>query len=51
MKHDQYVENVYDEERRLIQQAEREKRLVFFIGAGVSIASGMPLWSEAVAEI
>lgn len=51
MKHDQYVENVYDEERRLIQQAEREKRLVFFIGAGASIASGMPSWKAAIDQI
>ena len=51
MGSEQCIEKIYDEERQLIQQAEREKRLVFFVGAGVSIASGMPLWSEAVAEI
>ena len=51
MGSEQCIEKIYDEERQLIQQAEREKRLVFFVGAGVSIATGMPLWSEAVAEI
>nr|DAN33058.1 MAG TPA: SIR2 family protein [Caudoviricetes sp.] len=48
---DQHAENLYGEERRLIQRAEREKRLVFFVGAGVSVPSGMPLWSTAISEI
>ena len=51
MGSEQCIEKIYDEERQLIQQAEREKRLVFFVGAGASIASGMPLWSKVVAEI
>ena len=48
---DQHAENLYGEERHLIQRAEREKRLVFFVGAGVSVPSGMPLWSTAISEI
>ena len=48
MDQDQYVDKVYNEERRLIQQAERDKRLVFFVGAGASIPSGMPSWKEAI---
>ena len=44
----QYIDKVYNEERRLIQQAERDKRLVFFVGAGASIPSGMPSWKEAI---
>ena len=44
----QYIDKVYNEERRLIQQAERDKRLVFFVGAGASIPSGMPSWKEAM---
>ena len=30
MSTDQHAENLYGEERHLIQRAEREKRLVFF---------------------
>lgn len=44
----QYIDKIYNEERRLIQQAERDKRLVFFVGAGASIPSGMPSWKEAI---
>ena len=51
MSTDQHAENLYGEERHLIQRAEREKRLVFFVGAGVSVPSGMPLWSTAISEI
>lgn len=51
MSTNRYTENLYGEERRLIQQAEREKRLVFFVGAGVSIPSGMPSWATAIKQI
>jgi len=47
----QPIEKPYDEARRLIQQAEREKRLVFFVGAGASIPSGMPSCGEAIDQI
>ena len=47
----QPIEKPYDEARRLIQQAEREKRLVFFVGAGASIPSGMPSWGEAIGQV
>ena len=51
MSTNRYTENLYGEERHLIQQAEREKRLVFFVGAGVSIPSGMPSWATAIKQI
>lgn len=51
MSTNRYTENLYGEERRLIQQAEREKRLVFFVGAGVSIPSGMPSWATSIKQI
>lgn len=41
----------YAESKRLIQQAMAEKQLVLFVGAGASVASGMPLWRDAVAQI
>ena len=47
----QYIDGVYDEERRLIQEAARQNRLVLFVGAGASIPSGIPSWGEAVGEI
>ena len=47
----QYIDGVYDEERRLIQEAARQNRLVLFVGAGASIPSGMPSWRNAVGEI
>lgn len=44
-------ENVYAEEQKLIKEAESRNRLVVFVGAGVSIPSGMPSWSTAIKEI
>lgn len=41
----------YKETRRLIRQAKEDKQLVLFIGAGTSVDSGVPLWSDAIAEI
>lgn len=41
----------YLEEKRLIMKAASEKKLTIFVGAGVSLDSGMPGWEEAVKEI
>jgi len=38
----------YSESRRIIKQAILDNKLVVFAGAGVSVNSGIPLWSEAV---
>ena len=46
-----YNENVYLEERRIIQDAESRNKLVVFVGAGISIPSGLPSWGEAIKEI
>ena len=43
--------NQYDESKRIIRQAMEDKQLVLFVGAGASIASGMPTWGQAVNEI
>jgi len=42
---------VYEESKRIIQRAIRDKKLVVFIGAGASIESKVPSWSDAVAQI
>lgn len=42
--------NYYEEERRLLRKALREKKLVVFVGSGTSKKSGIPLWDEAVKE-
>lgn len=41
----------YSESRRIIRQAQRDDQLVLFVGAGVSINSGMPSWRKAIGEI
>lgn len=41
----------YTESRRIIRQAISDNKLVVFVGAGASIQSGLPLWSEAVEAI
>lgn len=46
-----YNENVYLEERRIIQDAESRNKLVVFVGAGISIPAGLPSWAEAIEEI
>lgn len=43
--------NVYAEEIRLLREAMLNKKLVVFVGAGISIDSGMPSWSEAITDI
>lgn len=51
MNKENYNLDVYLEERQLIQAAANKNRLVVFIGAGISIPSGMPSWSKAVEKI
>ena len=48
---DTYKADIYEEEKRLIKEAENSNRLVIFVGAGTSIPSGFPSWSQAVDEI
>lgn len=38
----------YSESKRIIGQAKEDYQLVLFVGAGASIASGMPSWGQAV---
>ena len=40
-----------EESRRIILEASRNHQLVIFVGAGASIASGLPSWNYAVKEI
>ena len=42
---------IYDETRRIIREAKGNKRLALFVGAGVSMDSGMPSWNQAVSQI
>lgn len=46
-----YGEKKYTETKRLIRNAMRERQLVLFVGAGASVDSGMPLWSQAIMQI
>ena len=46
-----YNEEIYIEDKRIIQEAESKNRLVIFVGAGTSISSGMPSWNKAVQSI
>lgn len=41
----------YEETFRILKGAKNENRLVLFVGAGASVDSGMPLWSEAIDTI
>lgn len=50
-KLDEQLQASYEESKRIIKEAMLNKRLVLFVGAGVSKNSGMPLWSEAVNQI
>jgi|GEM_PF-3144189 len=43
--------NVYNESKRIIQNAMRDKKLVIFVGAGADANSKIPLWSEAIKKI
>jgi len=42
MVNDDNILNQYKESKRIIRQAMDEHQLVLFVGAGASIASGMP---------
>lgn len=41
----------YDESKRVIQEAQKNNQLVLFVGAGASISSGMPSWTQALIQI
>lgn len=41
----------YCESKRIITQAMEDHQLVLFVGAGASMAAGMPSWSDAVRTI
>ena len=45
------LKKLYAESKRIIKEACLNKQLVVFVGAGASISSGMPSWSEAIAQI
>ena len=48
MIEDNNVLNQYKEAKRIIRRAMDEHQLVIFVGAGASIASGMPSWGQAI---
>ncbi len=48
MVNDNNILNQYKESKRIIRQAMDEHQLVLFVGAGASIASGMPSWKDAI---
>lgn len=41
----------YKEAKRIIQKAKQNKKLVVFLGAGISMNYGMPSWKTAIQEI
>lgn len=41
----------YKETKRIIYEAMKNEQLVLFVGAGVSVDSGMPLWRDAISKI
>lgn len=51
MINDNNLLNQYSESKRIIRQAMKDQQLVLFVGAGASIASGMPTWAQAVEVI
>lgn len=48
MSNNDSLQTPYEETRRIIQEAIKDDQLVLFVGAGVSINSGMPSWQEAI---
>ena len=46
-----FIMNDYREEFRILREAKANKKLVLFVGSGVSIDSGMPSWSDAIRQI
>lgn len=43
--------NAYKETKRIINDAMVNDQLVLFVGAGVSVDSGMPLWQKSIEKI
>lgn len=42
---------LYEETFKILKESKNENRLVLFVGAGASVDSGVPLWSEAIDTI
>ena len=51
MKLSQTGKKMYNETKRIINDAMDNEQLVLFVGAGASVDSGMPLWGNAIDEI
>ena len=51
MDTNQTIRRSYEESKRIIQEAQENNQLVLFVGAGASIDSGMPSWSDALDKI
>ena len=51
MRKNEKSREYYAEERRILRKAMLDKKLVVFVGAGVSLDSGMPSWSKAIKSI
>ena len=51
MANDNGILNHYIEAKKIITEARKDGQLVIFVGAGASISSGMPTWSQAIREI
>ena len=45
------IREYYAEERRILKHAMQKKKLVVFVGAGVSLDAGVPGWHEAITMI
>lgn len=45
------MDNITRSHIEQIQQASKQNRLVIFVGAGVSVNSGVPLWSELIKSL
>lgn len=51
MKSNEIGKKMYNEAKRIINDAMDNEQLVLFVGAGASVDSGMPLWGNAIDEI
>lgn len=51
MSLEENLKEQYAESKRIINDAQRDGQLVLFVGAGASVASGMPLWGDAIRTI
>ena len=51
MKSNEIGKKMYNEAKRIINDAMDNEQLVLFVGAGASVDSGMPLWGNAIDEM